>query len=78
MKTDTEKKWMLQNYVVSAFEIYNKYFFPPHCSQKELFKCCTKGKEVQVFSYMLSGMLSHRKIVRNSVHFTRQQWEGQI
>ena len=58
---------MLQSYVVSAFEMYNKFEIVFHCNQEDLFKCCTKGTELQVFSCVFSGTLSYKGIVRKSV-----------
>lgn len=58
---------MLQSYVVSAFETYNKSEIVFHCSQEELLKCCTKGTELQVFSCVFSSMLSYTGIVRKEV-----------
>lgn len=58
---------MLQSYVVRAFEMYNKFEIVFHCSQEELFKCCTKGTELQVFSCVSSSMLSYKGIVRKCV-----------
>lgn len=58
---------MLQSYVVRAFETYNKFGIVFHYSQGELFKCCTKGTELQVFSCVFSSMLSYKGIVRKPV-----------
>lgn len=59
---------MLQSYVVSAFETYNKSEIVFHCSQEELLKYCTKGTELQVFSSMLSytGIVSKEVCLMNS------------
>lgn len=60
---------MLQSYTVSVFETYNKYEIVFHCSQEELFKICTEGTEIQVFSSLLSydGIVKQEVRLMNSV-----------